>query len=248
MTAVWLTVDRGHTTLDCMLHRGETALLRARLDPQDAAGIERFVAREPVAVVAAASVVPEGLDLVQRWARRRDLPFLLAGRELSCPLAIDYADPSALGVDRWVGAFAAHRIFGDAVVADCGTAVTINAVTKDGRFVGGAIGPGIPALLEGMQARTPRLPAADVRAGSPRLPARTTADAVNAGVALGFCGLVERLVAEVATAAGLQSATRVVTGGDADLLLRGAQSRFEPVPDLVHRGLRWLLQDHGSSC
>jgi type III pantothenate kinase len=248
VTAVWLTVDRGHTTLDCMLHRGETALLRARLDPQDAPGIERFVARETVVGIAAASVVPDGLDQVQRWARQRDLPFLLAGRELPCPLAIDYEDPRALGVDRWVGAYAAHRMFGDAVVADCGTAVTINAVTREGRFVGGAIGPGLQALLAGMQARTPRLPIADVRAGRPRLPAPTTEEAVNAGVAFGFCGLVERLVGEVAAAAGLQPATRVATGGDADVLLRAAQSRFEPVPDLVHRGLRWLLQRHGSSC
>jgi pantothenate kinase type III len=80
-----------------------------------------------------------------------------------------------------------------------------------------------------------------------RLPAASSADAVNAGVLVGFAGLLESLAAAVAAAAGLADAPHLLTGGHAGLYLDRARLDsglgrldFEHVPDLVHQGLRWL--------
>ena len=61
----------------------------------------------------------------------------------------------------------------------------------------------------------------------------------DTGVLLGYCGLVERLVAD-AIANSRGPATVVVTGGNAERLLRHTRLRVQHTPDLVHRGLLCL--------
>ena len=153
--------------------------------------------------------------------------------------------PETLGIDRLVGALAAHRRHARGVVVDLGTAVTVNLV-RDGVFLGGAIAPGLAAMARGLAASAPALPMADLSA-EVRLPAESSADAVNAGVLVGFLGLVTGLVTAVASAAGLADAPHLLTGGQASRYLDGLQLDnqerrccFEHVPDLVHQGLRWL--------
>jgi len=58
-----------------------------------------------------------------------------------------YDDPGQLGTDRWAALVAAHRSMpGHKVVVNVGTALTIDALTGDGRFLGGLIVPG-PSLM-----------------------------------------------------------------------------------------------------
>lgn len=240
---VLLTLDRGNSTLDAMLHDGARAVRRERLPPGDPAALARFLANaRPVAIVAL-TTVPGGLDGLGPIAPR----LLVAGHDLACPLPTRYSVPATLGVDRWVGALAAHERWGAALTIDCGTALTVNAVAEDGTFLGGVIAPGARALAAGLAAKAPALPAADPRRTSAwSLPATSSQDAVDAGVVLGFVGLVERLVSEVARAAGLDGAPRLLTGGEAGLVTKHATLRFEHVPDLVHQGLRCLWLRSGS--
>ena len=243
-----LTIDRGHSTLDLMLCAGARVLGRARFDPGDTGALARFL--EPFAGADAPrsavglSVVPDGLRDVRERLAQRGIVLREAGADLPCPLRLAYPRPQTLGVDRWVGAFAAHRRFGAAIVADCGTALTLNAVAADGTFLGGAIAPGAGTMREGLRQRAPRLPAAELGARA-ALPAVTSEDAVNAGVLLAFAGGLERLAAELAAATGLGAAARVVTGGEAELYLAHAREPWTHVPDLVHEGLRWLSRSSG---
>ena len=60
-----------------------------------------------------------------------------------------------LGVDRVLAAYAAYRLVNDScIVIDAGTAVTIDAVTKDGTFAGGFIFPGKDLLSWSLAAKT----------------------------------------------------------------------------------------------
>jgi pantothenate kinase type III len=232
-----LTADCGNTTVDCLRHGDGT---RARADASDPAlaalrplftGIDRCVA---------VSVAPAALQRLRGVLRERDIALQIAGVDLPCPLRLDYETPATLGADRWVGALAAHRAFGRAIVVDCGSATTVNLVDADGTFRGGAIAPGLRAFVAGMAAATPALPAADLDA-APELPPRSTHTAVATGVVLGYCGLVERLVAAM-LAVSRGSTHVVLTGGNAERLQRHARLRAEFVPDLVHRGLRALAE------
>lgn len=231
-----LTLDRGNSTLDAMLHGPGGR--RQRLDPTR--GLASFLASDRPTDCVAVTVVPDGLGAVERELEHLGVRLRLAGRELPCPLPLDYATPATLGPDRWLGALAAHRRYGRAIVVDCGSATTGNLVESDGTFRGGAIAPGLQALVAGMRQQTPHLPAAEPERAA-ALPARSSAASVDAGAMLMFCGGVERLCADLLRAAR-GPATVVLTGGNAGHYLR--HGRLQPIhcDDLVHQGLVLLAE------
>ncbi|MEC7583249.1 MAG: type III pantothenate kinase [Planctomycetota bacterium] len=232
-----LTLDRGNTTLDAMLRGGDLGKpRRARLRSDDDGALRAFLGDLRPALCVGVTVVRDGLSHAEVELRGLELRLQLADRDIRCPLQLDYRTPQTLGADRWVAAVAAHRRVGGAtVVVDCGSATTVDFVAGDGTFCGGAIAPGLPAMAEGMQRVTPQLPKGDP-AGSVAIPSPSTTVAVHTGLAMSFCGAVERLVAD--TLAGCDgSAAVVITGGHAEHYLRHGRLQVDHVPDLVHQGL-----------
>jgi type III pantothenate kinase len=160
------------------------------------------------------------------------------------PLPVRVERPGDVGPDRLVNAYAAARLHGTpAVVVDCGTATTLDAVDHTGAFIGGAIAPGMGLGLDALAARTARLPRVE-----PRLPdgpiGRDTAAAIRVGTVLGHRvmieGLVERLRRELAAGAGIAPADVqvVLTGGLAALPWAQTVEGVDLVdPDLTLRGL-----------
>ena len=71
-----------------------------------------------------------------------------------------YRNPAQLGCDRFAAAIGAHALApGQAViVANCGTATTIDAVTADGVFLGGMILPGLGLMASSLARNTAQLP------------------------------------------------------------------------------------------
>ena len=170
--------------------------------------------------IAAVSVVPDLTDALEAVAQRRfhGRPLLLAtSANLPLPIRVDH--PHEVGADRLMDAYAAHRLYGGAlVVADVGTAVTIDAVGSDGAFLGGAIAAG-PALgLRALADHTAKLPHVPL-AAPPRAIGRDTVTALQSGAVFGWrdlvAGLVERVRAELAEHEGVEPARirTVMTGG-----------------------------------
>ncbi len=235
-----LTLDRGNSTLDCLLWRGAEVLRRQRMDPVEPQGLPAFLGQERPSQVLASCVVPGGLQVAESVLAQLGLPVLLAGRDLACPLSLSYADAASLGTDRWLAALAAHRLYGAAVVVDCGTALTVNLVQADGLFLGGAIALGCSSMAWAMQQQTPALPKVDFQTPLPAL-AQSPQDAVNLGLTQGFVGMLEGLVQNLAAAASMQQAVRVITGGDASHYLAHGKMQFKHHPQLVHEGLQCLV-------
>ena len=235
MARALLTVDCGNSTITCRDGAGG-AWSTASAAP-DFTSLADFVGADGDRDVLAVSVVPDALAATRAAFGALGLEVEVAGVERGCPLRFGYTTIDTLGADRWVGALAAHRRHGAVVTVDCGTATTVNMVTADGVFEGGAIGPGLGAIVAGMRATAPALPPAALGA-SPQVPGRTTQACVDAGVLIGWCGAVERLVAEAQVR--LPGAPLVVTGGHAAQLLAGTSLEFEHCPDLLHEGLRAL--------
>jgi type III pantothenate kinase len=151
---------------------------------------------DEIAAIACVSVVPALTDAVARVAEGRLVPFRLAtAGQLPLPVRVDR--PSEVGGDRLVNALAAHRIYGSpAVVADIGTALTVDAVARDGGFLGGAIAAG-PALgLRALASHTAQLPRVSLVEPS-RAIGRDTVGALRAGAVYGWRDLVTGLIARV---------------------------------------------------
>jgi type III pantothenate kinase len=171
-----------------------------------------------VDAIVLATVVPSIGDAVETIASRRERPLLVASTG-TIPIAVRTDRPGDVGADRLVNALAAARLHGTpAVVADFGTATTIDAVAADGAYIGGAIAPGLVLGLDALASSTAKLPHVALRAPD-RVIARDTVTGIQAGAVLGYqalaSGLIRRAREELADTTGAPSAEVhvIATGG-----------------------------------
>jgi type III pantothenate kinase len=123
-----------------------------------------------------------------------------------------YRDCTQLGVDRWHSLIAARAAHPDRslVVVTAGTATTVDGVTIDGSFIGGAIAPGVRLMYEALAKGTARLP---VSRGQLVAYPDNTDDAIASGVLGSQLGLIERFVRNFRVEHG--TPLIVLTGGHA---------------------------------
>ncbi|MBD3349187.1 MAG: type III pantothenate kinase, partial [Candidatus Eisenbacteria bacterium] len=102
--------------------------------------------------VVVSSVVPALTGELAGMARTAfGVEPLIVGPDIDLGITIDYADPREVGPDRLANAVAArHLAEGAAIVVDFGTATTVDVVTGDGRYQGGAIAPGLLTSAENL--------------------------------------------------------------------------------------------------
>jgi type III pantothenate kinase len=156
------------------------------------------------------------------------------------PLAIDLPEPGKVGIDRLAAAAAANQLRTagrGAIVVDCGTAVTVDVLSPEGVFLGGAILPGAALMSQSLVDGTSKLPAIAPGDSStpPAIPGRSTAEAIAAGIGWGVRGAIARLVAEARR--GLHGEADVVLTGGWRAAIREELPDAREIPDLVLMGI-----------
>lgn len=237
-----LLVDLGNSRLKWATWNG--AVLRpgtafAHADPSenvDFAALWKDLAR-PEEVWVASVAAPAVEESVTKAARDRfDLaPHFVRSSSGAVGVSSAYPVPERLGVDRFLGLVAIHATEPvPTVLISCGTALTLDALTADGKHLGGLIAPSPALMRESLLGRTARLGQID-HAHVVEF-ADNTPDAVESGTWLAATALVERFVSRAATRLGTPPAI-VFTGGDGARLasLTGLPHRLEE--HLVLRGL-----------
>jgi type III pantothenate kinase len=141
------------------------------------------------------------------------------------PLKTALPAPDQAGIDRLLNAVAVNvvRAAGQpAIVVDAGSAVTVDAVSADGTFLGGAIFPGLGLQARALAEFTEKLPLLDVTKITandlPTLPATSTPQAMSAGLFWATVGSI-RTVVEQTTANLTGEPLLVLTGGGAVALV-----------------------------
>jgi type III pantothenate kinase len=144
-----------------------------------------------------------------------------------------YREPARLGCDRFASAIGAHALHpGRAlVIATCGTATTIDAVTADGAFIGGMILPGLALMAGSLAKNTAQLPQVQPGAALPATFADNTQDAIVSGCINAQAGAIERAVA----AHG--GAHCIVSGGAAGYIVPALGVPHTVLENLVLAGL-----------
>ena len=195
---------------------------------------------QPKAIVAA-SVNPPGLsDLETAASETLDETVLVVGRDLPLPLPLqkNLPEPELIGVDRLCCAAAAYDRLGSAcVVADFGTAITVDCVNDDGVFLGGAIMPGLSLSAKCLHTNTAQIPLVDLTEPDWVFGADTR-QAVIAGIVRGARGALRALVESYAEKLGSWPVV-ILTGGDAELIcpdLKESDLVQAVVSDLALRG------------
>jgi type III pantothenate kinase len=123
-----------------------------------------------------------------------------------------YRDPQQLGPDRWAALIGAHHgEAGHKLVVNAGTALTIDALTAEGRFLGGLIVPGPALMRRSLDRGTAGLRLTE---GALRDFPDNTPDAITSGAVQAGAGAIERL-GEAMAARGSPPARIILSGGAA---------------------------------
>lgn len=165
-----------------------------------------------------------------------DQNILVIGRDV--PLEIKHAleNPESVGTDRLLNAAAAYAVIENAcVVADFGTATTIDCVDHYGIFLGGTIQPGLRLSAQCLHDHTAALPEVN-----PVVPTddygNNTEKAIQHGIYFGAVGALRGITERYATLLGRWPQV-VLTGGYAKLIAPHADFADSLVPDLCLDGI-----------
>lgn len=152
-----------------------------------------------------------------------------------------YADIGQLGVDRWLGLLAAWTRYRRFVcVVSCGTAVTIDGATGEGRHLGGVIIPGLELMQRSLNQATKGINAS--RISNPICEfGQATNTCVSNGAMYAICSLVKNVIADLESSYGEQPSL-VVTGGDAATVGGNLSIPFALRPALVLEGLAIIAE------
>jgi type III pantothenate kinase len=148
-----------------------------------------------------------------------------------------YEQPARLGVDRWMSLIAACASYHHQAVcvADCGSAVTVDALNQDGQHLGGLIIPGIHLMKKALLAGTQDV-RLDPTSEDMGLFARSTYGGVIAGVHYAIVATLDRLADELQQAFP-DNVSRIITGGDGEPIKPLLARSWEWRPHLVLEGL-----------
>lgn len=153
-----------------------------------------------------------------------------------------YDPPQQLGSDRFVALVAARHAFPAqcCIVIDCGTAVTVDALSDSGEFWGGVIIPGLRLWSNSLIKGAGQLN--EYQIDDTSLFSRNTAQAIGSGSIFGLTSAIEgicnKMTSEIQQLSqGNNSLKLVICGGDAEIICDYSQLKFELIPHLVLMGL-----------
>ncbi len=188
-------------------------------------------------VIVATSVKPAWTELVRDTIKQTTgEKMLLIGREVPFPIELSIAEPDKVGTDRIMAASAAYAVAEHAVVvADFGTATTIDLIDDRGVFCGGVIFPGFEMSANALHTDTVQLPKVTVT--KPSLPfGKNTTDAINAGLYYSAISALQEIVRRYAEVLGTWPQT-IITGSGARLIKDDCDFVDNYVPDLIIKGI-----------
>lgn len=199
---------------------------------------------------AVTGVQPTQRDHLIDWLRSQGHAVLLVDDPKLLPVRVAVPNPAGVGIDRLFDAVAANARMKKArkkpapvVIIDAGTAVTVNLLSPDGVFEGGAIMPGRRLMAAALHEHTALLPMIAGKQVNPPPVGIDTPAAIEAGIHHAVSGGINQLIAyqvnaKYPRAAGHRAPTIFLTGGDGPLLHPAVDSRAELWPAMTLEGIR----------
>lgn len=188
-------------------------------------------------VIVVSSVKPDWTRLIQQIAKDElGEKVYIIGKDIPLPTTLRVDEPNKVGTDRVVSAAAAYDVVEDAVVvADFGTAVTIDLVDEKGVFLGGVICPGFEISAKALKENTAQLPKTKIT--KPKTPfGKNTTEAINCGLYYSAIGTLEEVIRRYAEKIGKWPQT-IITGSAAKTIKDDCDFVDSFVPNLVVKGI-----------
>ena len=238
------TIDIGNTRTKVVIFNEEGGVVSSFIDPHLASVLKEF---EPIKCVYSSvrkmdEVVTEKniFQLLQQWGA------IAFGPQLCGILDIGIQEVETLGRDRLAGIMGARYLFGDkqCLVIDAGTCITYDYLTEGNFYGGGSISMGLEMRYQALNHFTQKLPKLgaldmDANAMIGKDIGDRTSMAIHSGV-LG--GLFDELNARTDRfISNFANSAIILTGGDANFLVKHIKNEIFVEPLLVHYGLYYAL-------
>lgn len=148
-----------------------------------------------------------------------------------------YDKPDQLGVDRWLSLIAAKTMSEDGAVCviDCGTALTFDTLSDQGKHLGGLIVPGLDMMRKSLIKETRGI---NIQSKETKITlfGKNTMSCVNSGSVYSVVATIDRVAEEVRKEAN-SKVKCIITGGSASMLEPLFKGKYQYEPDLVLLGL-----------
>ena len=252
-----LTIDVGNTNMVFSVFDGETLRGSFRLTTvagrtSDELGMDIWnqlsrlgIRPEDLADVIISSVVPPVMAaLTDAVVRYLDKTPIVVDVDVDPGLPYGVMSNERLGADRSVACVAAiHKYGAPLILADMGTATTVDAISRQGSYMGGCITAGARISIEALFQKTALLPQVSL-ALPEKVLSGTAVGQIQAGAVLGYIGAMERLITQAREEIDEPEAIVVATGGLAPVIAAGTDLIDVVDGQLIPDGLRLLYQKY----
>lgn len=138
---------------------------------------------------------------------------------------------------------AIHKYGAPIILADMGTATTVDAISREGVYMGGCITAGARISIEALFQKTALLPQVNL-ALPEKVLSGTAVGQIQAGAVLGYIGAMERLITQAREEIDEPEAIVVATGGLAPVIAAGTDLIDVVDGQLIPDGLRLLYRKY----
>lgn len=238
-----LAIDAGNTRTKWGLRSSGAWLQSGACATSDADALATSLASLPVCdrVLVSNVAGAKSQGVIERvLSGQGAMPEFIASQPVQCGVRSGYDDPGQLGCDRWAALIGAHTMLpGASLVVNAGTALTVDAITEEGLFLGGLIAPGIELMRLALDEHTAGL---KLRPGEVRFFPSNTGDAIVSGATHAAAGAIERMAAFMRES-GHESLRVILSGGSAAVLQPLLSVPALIVDNLVLEGLAAIAEE-----
>ena len=142
----------------------------------------------------------------------------LVGSGMKTGLNILMDNPKSVGSDMIVNSIGALTQYEPPlIIIEMGTATTMSVIDQNGRYIGGAILPGLRVSMDSMSSSTAQLPRISLDTPK-KVIGKNTTDCMRSGIIYGNASMIDGMLSRIENELG-QPATTIATGGIAKVIL-----------------------------